>query len=215
MEFWLYVLLFFAPSIIEEAHDPIGGMLPSAIDVADLECEPVSTDAARRRAPGRIADPAPRGDFIERRAVICRERLLPRGARPARDDAILSELGETAGELAGLVAALEGALRGRTWLVEVYHPDPRVMAKVAFAMKTALLDRGLAVSDRAPTLAAGDVEVIGRTEPARAWPLACLRYAATGSVGAGDALVGVALRDRRETQLHVGVCADGRWRWLR
>lgn len=215
MEFWLYVLLFYLPSLIEEAHDPIGGVLPPGIALEDLECEPLSVDEARVRAPGQIAEPSPRGDFIERRAVFCRERLMPRGARPPRDDAILSTLGAQATELTGLVAALEGPLQARTWMVEVYHPEPKVTAKVAFAMKTALLDRGLAVTDRAPTLAAGDVEVIGRTEPARAWPLACTRYAATGSVGPGDALMGVALRDRRETQLHVGVCADGRWRWLR
>lgn len=215
MEFWLYVLLFYLPSLIEEVHDPAGRVLPSAIALADLECEPVSIDEARARAPGRVAEPSARGDFFERRAVVCRERLMPRGARPARDDAILSTLGARAAELSGLVTALEAPLRRRTWLVEVYHPEPAVTAKVAFAMKAALLDRGLAVTDRAPTLAAGDVEVIGRTEPARAWPLACARYAATGSVGPGDALMGVALRDRRETQLHVGVCADGRWRWLR
>lgn len=215
MEFWLYVLLFFMPSLIEEANDPIGAILPSEIDPADLECEPISTEAARILAPGQVPEPSARGDFIERRAVICRERLMARGERPPRDDAILSTLNTTAAELTGLVAALDGPLAGRTWLVEVYHPDPRVSLKVSFAMKNALLDRGLAVSDRAPTLAAGDVEVIGRTEPARAWPLACARYAATGSVGPGDALMGVALRDRRETQLHVGVCADGRWRWLR
>lgn len=215
MEFWLYVLLFFMPSLVEEARDPMGGLLPSEIDVRDLECEQVTTEAARARAPGEVAAPPARGDTLERRAVICRERLMPHGARHPRDDAILTGLRAQATELAGLLAALEAPLRDRTWLVEVFHPDVRVGVKVAFALKNALLDRGLRVTDRAPTLAAGDIEVIGRTEPARAWPLACTRYAASGSLGPGDALMAVALRDPRETALHLGVCADGRWRWLR
>ncbi|MCA9541796.1 MAG: hypothetical protein KC620_23025, partial [Myxococcales bacterium] len=102
-----------------------------------------------------------------------------------------------------------------TWLVEVFHPEVAVGQKISFAVKNALLDRGLHASDRAPALAAGDIEVIGAVEPERAYPLVCARYAAAGSLRPDDALMAVVLRDPRETMLHVGVCADGRWRWLR
>lgn len=219
MEFWLYVLLFALPSLVEEIRDPVDGFIGpltgSARELRELDCEALSTEAARQQAPGRVDTPAPRGDFFERRAVICRARLMPEGARRARDEAILSTLRAAADEMAGHIAGLADPLRRRTWLVEVYHPDLRVAGKVEFAAKNALMAAGLTVSDRAPTLAAGDVEVIGRIDPQRAWPLACTRYVAGGSLGPGDALMGIALRDRRATILNVGYCADGAWRWLR
>ena len=83
------------------------------------------------------------------------------------------------------------------------------------AVKNALLDRSLKVSDRAPALAAGDIEVIGRLSPQAAYPIACTRYAAAGSLGDDDALLTIVLRDPQETLLHAGICTGGRWRWLR
>lgn len=221
MEFWLYVLLFAMPSLVESARDPISGpLVPDFFEGAGdalrgYDCDAVSIDVARRHAPGRINDPEPRGEVLDRRAVICRARLMPEGVRRARDDAILAELRQTADGMAAQIAGLADPLRRRTWLVEVYHPDARVAAKVEFAAKNALMQVGVTVSDRAPTLAAGDVEVLGRIDAQRAWPLACTRYVATGSLGPDDALMGIALRDRRATILNVGYCADGRWRWLR
>lgn len=221
MEFWIYVLLFSLPSLVEYARDPVAGPLAPDLmagageALRGLDCEAISHSAARQRYPGRVTDPPPRGDFLDRRAVVCRARLMPPGVRRARDEAILNDLRGSSEEMAGLVAGLADPLRARTWLVEAYYPDPRVAAKVQFATKNALLEQGVTVSDRAPTLAAGDVEVLGRIDPQRAWPLACTRYAATGSLGPDDALMGVALRDRRATILNVGYCADGEWRWLR
>ena len=220
MEFWLYVLLFSLPSLIEYARDPVSGPLdPGLIGAADvlrgLDCEPASYAAAREQAPGRVTAPPARGDVLQRKAVICRARLMPPGVRRARDEAILSNLRESTDEMAGLVAGLAGPLRARTWLVEAYYPEAEVAAKVQFAAKNALMARGVRVTDRTPALAAGDVEVLGRIDPQRAWPLACTRYTATGSLGPNDALMGVALRDRRATILNVGYCADGAWRWLR
>lgn len=219
MEFWIYVLLFALPSLVEEFRDPVDGffgpLTGHAREVRELDCESLSTEAARQREPGRVDAPAARGDFFERRAVICRARLLPAGVRQARDDAILSDLRATADDMAGHIAGLADPLRSRTWMVEVYHPDLLVAGKVEFAAKNALMAAGLTVTDRAPTLAAGDVEVIGRIDPQRAYPLACTRYVAGGSLGPNDALMGIALRDQRATILNVGYCADGQWRWLR
>jgi hypothetical protein len=215
LTFWLYILLFSMPSIIEDARDPMGGWLPSAVTLRDLECEPTTTEGARRDRPGEVADTNPRGDFLIKRAVICRQRLMPHGVRRPQDDAILLQLRGTARELTALVAELDAPLRGRTWMVEAFYPQPAVGAKVGFAIKNALLDRNLRVTDRAPTLAAGDIEVIGRTSLRKAYPLACARYSAAGSMGPNDALLSVMLLDPRETDLHAGVCADGVWRWLR
>lgn len=209
MELLLYILIFSLPSLIESARDPIDGLLPADVAVADLDCTPLTSEGAERLAPGQVPEPE-RGDSLTRRAVICRERLMPRGARRPQDAAILMDLRRHA-----RIAAASATQRDRTWLVEVYHPRPAVAEKIDFAVKAALLDRDLTVTDRSPTLAAGDIEVIGRLSHDRAWPLACLRYQATGSVKPTDALLAVVLRDPRETILHVGTCIDGRWQWLR
>lgn len=210
MAFWLYVLIFSLPSMVETVRDPINGLLPDQAAIEHLDCEPLSTAGAERLAPGAVPQPE-RGEHLQRRAVICRERLLPRGARRAQDDALLSTLRARAVAL----ASLTDAQPDRTWLVEVFHPRVAVGQKIGFAVKNALLDRGRRVTDRAPTLAAGDIEVIGRLSHDKAWPLACMRYTAVGSLKAGDALLAVVLRDHRETLLHAGTCIDGRWRWLR
>lgn len=209
MELLLYIVLFSLPSMIETVRDPIDGLLPAEVDANELDCTVLTSEGAERIAPGEVPQPE-RGDSLDRRAVVCRERLLPQGTRRAQDDAILMDLRRHAKTLASSAADTQ-----RTWLVEVYHPRPAVAQKIDFAVKAALLDRDFRVTDRAPTLAAGDIEVIGRLSHDRAWPLACMRYAATGSVGPKDALLGIVLRDHRETILHAGTCIDGRWQWVR
>jgi hypothetical protein len=209
----LYLLIFSLPSIIETVRDPIDGLLPAKADLRDLDCTPLTTKGAARLAPGQVPLPE-RGDRLTRRAVICRERLLKHGTRPPQDDAILMQLRATAAEFAVLTGA-EPGWDTRRWMVEVIHPRSAVAQKISFATKNALLDLGRNVTDRTPTLAAGDIEVIGRLSPDRAWPLACLRYRAVESMGPNDALLAVVLRDHRETVLHAGICADGQWRWLR
>lgn len=214
MTFWLFVLLMSTPSLIERASDPMAGWLPSELSLRDLDCTPLSVERAREVAPGEVTEPSARGDFFERRAVVCRERLMPHGARRPQDDAILSGLRASSDQMAGTVAGLQQPQRTRTWLVETFYPDSAVAAKISFALKGSLLDRGLRVSDRVPTLAAGDIEVLGQLEPSAAYPLACARFSAAGSLRPDDALLAVVLRDPRETILHAGVCADGSWRWL-
>lgn len=215
MEFWLFLLLFHAPDLVERTQDPLHGWIASQAELRDLECERTTVERARRLAPGQVAEPSARGDFLERDAVICRERLMPQGIRRASDEAILHGLRTTARDLAALVGELDADDQRRTWLVETFHPEPRVAYKVGFAVKNALLDQRLRVTDRAPTLAAGDIDVIGSLAPRKAYPLACSRYAAEGALGSGDALLAIVLRDTRETILHAGTCIDGRWRWLR
>ncbi|MFN3197555.1 MAG: hypothetical protein ACE366_03890 [Bradymonadia bacterium] len=211
----IFLILFNLPNLIEGAQDPVDGWVAPDVDLQALDCTPMPIEAARQALPGRIPPPSARGDYIDRRAVICRERLMPRGVRVPRDDALLLELRSTAKDMAGLVAGLSEDERGRLWMVEAFHPDPRMSHKISFAVKNALLDQGVKVSDRTPTLAAGDIAVIGGVEAARAYPLACTRYAAAGSLGSNHGLLAVVLRDARETTLHGGVCLDGRWRWLR
>jgi hypothetical protein len=71
------------------------------------------------------------------------------------------------------------------------------------------------VSDRVPLLSAEDVNVLTRMHPDAAYPAACQRYAATGALGPGEALLAIVRRDPRETVLHAGLCVDGGWAWLK
>lgn len=195
--------------------DPAPGAVHGRAWSRRFDCERMSTEVASSRYPGRIVGPAPRGDLVERSALACRERWARPGLREPREDAILSDLEDTATELTSAAAALRPDLSDRTWLVEAYYPPGPVGPKIAFATKNALMRGGLRVSDRAPALALGDVEVLGQLEPDVAYPAACQRYAAAGSLGAGDVLLAVVLRDPRETMLHGGLCDQGRWTWLR
>jgi hypothetical protein len=202
-----------APLMISQ--DPAPSMARSQTWSRNLECERVSAEAGSERYPGRIVASAPRGDFIERDAVICRERLTRPGLRAPRDEAILSTLEDEATDLTTAAQSRRPDLAGRTWLVEAFYPSAPVAAKVSFATKAALMRRGLRVSDRAPTLGAGDVDVITRMVPDEAYPAACRRYFATGSLREGDALLAVVSRDPRETILHAGLCDRGQWTWLK
>lgn len=214
MTFWLFVLLYATPSLMEEAQDPLEGWFADERARRNLECTPISVEQARALAPGEIAEAPPRGDRFDRRAVVCRERLLPLGVRRPQDDAILGRLRETGTAMSALIDTVP-ELAERTWLVEAFHPNPQVAYKIAFATKNGLLDRGRSVSDRAPKLTAGDLEVIGGMSAKRAFHVACARYSASRELGPDHALLAVILRDARETRLHAGVCADGQWRWLR
>jgi hypothetical protein len=213
MEIILLFALFLVP-VITPAN-PVPGLRGTKSESRDLECERLSLETGQRLHPGEIAEPKPRGDYIDRDVVVCRERLMDPGDRPVRDEAILSTLDATATAFASEALALRPDLEGRTWLVETYYPSPQVSAKIAFATKNALVGQGLRVSDRTPTLQAGDIDVITRMSPTDAYPTACRRYAAGGTLEPGDALLAVVSRDPRETILHAGLCAEGQWQWLR
>lgn len=205
--------LMFLPSLVKP--DPVPGLTVSREVSRRLECEHVSAEVGKQRYPGIIETERPRGDFLTRSALICAERLVRPGLRPDRDEAILSTLEDTVTDVSAGAADRYRDLAGRTWLVDAFYPSAQVTAKLVFATKNALAAQGLQVSDRAPLLSAGDLDVILRMAPDEAFPAACARWAANGSLRPQDALFAVVSRDARETILHGGVCVDGRWSWLR
>ena len=214
MEFWIFVLIFYGPSLVENLNDPVDGWLAPDVVAQDLDCRSLSAAAGRVLAPGELPDPAARQDFLERRAVLCRERIMPNGSRRGQDDAVMFALARFSQDLAALVADEVPGGRERTWLVETFYPDAQVTQKLTFAAKNALHARGVAVSDRTPVLAAGDLEVLWNQSSAEAYPMACKRYASSGALSSKEALLAVVSRDLRSTILSAGVCVDGYWRWL-
>ena len=210
MIFWLSLLIL----PYKGAQDPAPGLLRSKRASRRLECARVSPETGSQSYPGQIEMARPRGDYVERSVMICRERLLRPDLRAPQDEAILSDLGAHAVAMASAAEALRPDLGERTWLVETHYPSAQVSAKVAFATKNALVRQGLKVSDRTPVLAVGDVEVITRMDPESAYPVACRRYAETGALGPDQALLAVVSLDPRETILHAGLCDRGTWSWL-
>lgn len=194
---------------------PAPGPFRSKEVMRDMECERSGIEAAHRENPGDVQPPGPRGQRSQREFVICREPLLPTGTRPPVDDAVLRDLDATASGVALAVASLRPDLRDRTWLVDAHHVSPATGSKIAFAAKNALLDQGLAVSDRAPLLTAADVQILGHMSPDDAWAVACRRWSDSGGLRETDALLAMVQRDPRATELHAGVCDRGRWSWLR
>ncbi len=195
--------------------DPAPGLFRTKTASAELDCEQLTVARANQERPGQIGEARPRGDYVDRRVVVCSERLISHGVRPVRDEAILSTLDARADEVASAAAALGPDLQSRTWLVETYYPSVQVASKVSFAAKNSLMEHGLTVSDRTPILGFGDLDVITRMPAEQAYPAACKRYYATGSLGEQDALLAVVSRDPRETILHAGLCSRGQWKWLR
>lgn len=181
----------------------------------NLDCERLTAEQGSRALPGVIEPPPNVSGYIDRTTVVCRENLLRPGLRSPADEALLRELAPLTAALAENAASVRPDLATATWHVEAYVPNPQVGAKVSFATKNALMQSGLSVSDRTPFLGFGDLDVITRMAPEEAYPTACARYFDTGSLGPGDALLAVLTLDPRETVLHAGVCADGRWQWLR
>lgn len=195
--------------------DPAPSITRSKWVSRGMDCERISVEEALTRRPGRIAAAKARGDFITRGVVLCTERLTHPGVRDVRDEAVLSTLAERTRQLASHARAWRPSLETSTWLVETYYPNSDVASKIGFAIKNALMDEGLSVSDRVPTLAVGDIDVITRMQPEQAYPAACKRYDANGSVGDDDTLLGIVSLDSLDTALHAGVCRNGVWTWLR
>ena len=213
MEWYILLSLVLMPFVY--GPDPARGFLRTREQSYNLDCELMSAQTGAQRYPGQVPTARPRGEFIERRAVSCKERLMAPGVRSPQDDAILLSLEAMVSELATAVTSSRPDLADRTWLVETHYPSGQVAGKISFATKNALVAQGLLVSDRTPILGVGDVEVITRMAPEQAYAAACTRYAATGSIGADDVLLAVVSLDPRETILHAGVCVDGYWAWLR
>ena len=211
----IFVLLAIAvlPAILH--RDPAPGLTTTRARSRTLECEWLGTALGSQRYPGEVAPERPRGEYVNRDALVCTQRLMRPGLREARDEAILSSLEALVTDLTGAAGDLHPELTAHTWLVEAYYPNTPVSSKLTFATKNALVSRGLQVSDRTPILSAGDVEVLTRMAPEAAYPGACRRYADNGSLHPGDTLLAVVSRDPLETTLHAGLCTDGAWTWLK
>lgn len=195
--------------------DPAPGLTRRKSVSRSLDCRRVTTEEASTLYPGLIEPPKPRGEAVERDVVLCTQRLLPPGTRLARDEAVLSNLESSVVGFAEAAASLRPDLADRTWLVQAYYPDDTVAAKISFAAKNALMTENLVVSDRAPMLAAGDIDVITRMPTDERHPVACRRFAELGTLGPEHVLLSVVHRDDRATVLHAGLCDRGRWTWLR
>jgi hypothetical protein len=178
------------------------------------DCERLSVAEARASQPGQLPPEKPRGSYVDRSLLYCQARILAPGVRSGLDDVLLHALEDRATSLAE-AAARWATLGDRTWLVEVNVPTAEMGPKIGFALKTALMRLGLSVSDRAPTMSAGDVDVITRMDPMQAYPAACRRFSDNGSLRDSDVLVYAMILDPRETELHAGLCLNGGWAWLR
>ena len=198
----------------DHARDPIQQAWLGREHTRQLECERVSQAEAHRRFPADVPATAMRTSTImELDALVCARRLVPWGTLHPRDEVILSNL---SAEVAAIVGGVVGAVPvGSRVVVDVWYPSPQVAQKIAIATRQSVADTGHRVSNLAPLLAAGDVEVISALPPADALPVACARLFAEQTLTGTDAFVGVALLRDNETQLHAGLCQKGRWVWLR
>lgn len=182
--------------------------------VRQLDCVPLDPHRAPHTHPGTIEPPPPRGSFGEHPVELCAERWLRRDLRAPQSEALLSQLDARVRRLAAQATAERPELARRTWLVEAHHGDAQVAHKLRFATQTALVEQGRAVSDRVPLWSPQDVDVLTRLRPERAHAAACSRLAHSSQFREDDVLMSVLVLGSRETQLHAGLCVDGRWTWL-
>jgi hypothetical protein len=212
METLLIMLLMPLPVFMGRAYDPSPGIFQSKEEARNLECTRLSQAEAHERFPGQVPEPPARGTSSVTDALACTRRFMRIGERPARDEVILSSLRQSVGDITQTASALEaGEL---TWHVDAFYPEPAVAAKISVAARTDLAERGRKVSDRVPVLAAGDIAVLWKLPPNRAYPLACARYFAQGVLTERDVFLGLMIVDPRETRLHAGLCLRGEWKWL-
>ena len=208
--FTIFLLVF--SGLFGRLSDPSPGITQSKQDARNLDCELLGQARAHELYPSEIPDLPARGGGQPAQVLACRGRYLAHGERPARDEGVLSTLGKTVGALVQEASALvPGEV---TFRVDAFYPEPAVASKIAVAAKTALVERGRKVSERAPLLAAGDLSVLWSLPPKTAYPTACLRYAAEQSLKDDEVFLGLMIVDARELQLHAGLCIRGEWRWL-
>ena len=193
--------------------DPAAGFIQTKQEARNYDCRRYSQAEAHDRFPGVVPEPPPRlSNHGVRDALVCNRRLIDWGDRDGRDEAILSTLRTDVDELVRLAAS--AAPEQTTWYVDSFYPQPQVAQKIAIAARVSLVERGHAVSDQVPLLAAGDIAVLARTGPANAYRIACKRYFTESVLQHGEAFLGLMIVDGRESMLHAGVCLDGEWRWL-
>lgn len=210
---WWLILL--CPGCLALIDDPAPGFFMGVKQSRRLVCDPAPLQVILRQNPGRLDEEKPRGDFANRNVMTCEEVVMGEGDRAPQDRAVLDRLAIIAAEIAKEVANRPSDSESSRWLVEAHHPSAAVSAKIVFAAKTAMVQRGLNVTDRLPPLAVGDVQVLARMPPTLAYAAACRRYFSPKRLKAPDAVLGIVLLDRRETDLHAGTCENGQWTWVR
>ncbi len=195
------------------AYDPAPGITQTKAYSRNLECARMSQSQAHDLYPGKVPEMPPRGAYAIVDALTCTTRMTEPGERAARDEVILTTLRQAVGEI---TRQATGLVPGKTTRhVDAFYPQLAVAQKISVAARTDLAERGEAVSDRVPVLAAGDIAVLARLPAAKAYPLACRRYFTEKVLAANDAFLGLMIIDARETDLHAGLCVDGEWKWLR
>jgi hypothetical protein len=205
-------LALFASCALRSA-DPSPGISATKEQSRQLACTHLGQLEAHQRYPSEVPEPASRElatGLTE--ALVCSRRVLRVGERSARDELILSKLTRSTGELTELASA--SFPEQLTWHVDALYPNQKVASKIALAARLGLAERGRAVSDRVPVLAAGDIEVLIHLSMPDALKLACSRYFAEKSLGDDEVLLAFSILDSRESQLHAGTCRQGQWRWL-
>jgi len=208
-----FTLLFFLPFLAGRVTDPSPGFFHTKEEARAVECVRMSQTEVHEREPARVPEPPPRGARVPADVLVCKRRYLSPDERPARDEALLSNL---RGEVSAIVqAASTSGGPSTVWHVDAFYPEAIVAQKIAVATRTELVERGKKVSDRVPVLAAADLSVLGHLTPQDQYPLACARAFAEGALSPPEAFLGVMIVDAREAQLHAGVCLEGKWRWLR
>ncbi|MDP2345288.1 MAG: hypothetical protein Q8O67_30370 [Deltaproteobacteria bacterium] len=201
-------------TLTDHAGDPVQQAWKGRQESRQLECERMSQAEAHERYPADVPRTHPRATaLVKIDAVVCRRRLIRYGERDARDELILSSLGQDVGELARQAAALGGPTT--RWHVDAFYPQPQIVQKIATAARSTLAASGHLVSSQAPMLAAADSVILNNMSMADALPVACQRFFAEGTLGADDAWLALTLIRPQESQLHAGACINGAWRWLR
>ena len=206
-----YLFLFWLPELLESWHDPLS--LDDELR-RKLRCELLSVERAHQLRPGALPVPRPRGDFFERRALLCRALISPEGERHPRDEAILAQMSLLSESGVSLLRGSQPEASSRRWQVEVIYPNPAVAAKLRFALKLSLLNAGLRPLDAPPRLSADSLRTLATRPTAEGVREACKQYARPAETPAGFSVLIAALRHQEETQLHFARCDQGTLRWL-
>ena len=206
-----YLFLFWLPELLESWHDPLS--LDDELR-RKLRCELLSVERAHQLRPGALPLPQPRGDFFERRALLCRTLLSPKGQRHPRDEAILAQLSLISETGVSLLQGSQPEASSRRWQVEVIYPSAAVAAKLRFALQLSLLNAGMRPFDRPPKLSAGSIRALAVQPTAEGIRGACRRYQRSSESQANFSVLIAALRHQEETQLHFARCDQGKLRWL-
>ena len=208
--FW-FLAVFAASDVV---RDPVQHGWRGRQELRELECERLSQAEAHLRHFAEVPPTHMRSQaLMELDALVCHRRIVPFGARDARDDAILSQLqNEVTAITAQAVASTDASTR---FIVDAFYPQPQVAGKIRYATQQRLAESGRVTTTQMPLLAAADVEVLQGLPVQDALPAACARLQAEGSLPADHAFLAVALLREQETQLHAGLCIAGGWRWLR